>query len=75
MLEDLSIPVKQVFSCKVKVVKDSLDKADADILEKAINNPEWPLTTLARELQKRNINVSDNTLRRHRMKACSCWKI
>jgi len=74
MLEDLNIPGK-VFSCRVKSIKNDLSDADAKILEEAVMNPSWQLTVLSRELKKRNINISDNSMRRHRLKACSCWKI
>jgi hypothetical protein len=74
MLEDLSIPSK-ASRCKVDGVKKSLSDKDAKILEDSVMNPEWPLLVLSRELKKRNINISDNSLRRHRLKDCSCWKI
>jgi len=74
MLEDLNIPGK-VFSCRVKSIKNDLSDADAKIFEEAVMNPSWQLTVLSRELKKRNINISDNSMRRHRLKACSCWKI
>ena len=73
-LEGLSIP-KKFARCKVAVIKEGLPATDVKILEDAIMNPEWPLLVLSRELMKRNIHVSDNTLRRHRAKACPCWKV
>lgn len=72
-LEGLSIPAKFA-RCKVAIIKQDLSADDVKILEDAIMNPEWPLLVLSRELIKRNITVSDNTLRRHRVKACPCWK-
>lgn len=74
MLENLSMPNK-VTSCRVRVVKSGLSDVDAKILDEAVMNPSWQLTVLSRELKKKNILVSDNSLRRHRTKVCSCWKI
>lgn len=74
MLEDLSIPGK-AGRCRVDAIKKSLSDKDAKILENSVMNPEWPLLVLSRELKKHNIAVSDNSLRRHRLKDCSCWKI
>lgn len=75
MLEDLSLPVNKPGSCKVRTVKSDLSDVDAKILEDAVMNPDWPTLVLSRELKSRSIEISDNTLRRHRLKACSCWKI
>ena len=73
-LKDLSIPTKFA-KCKVSVILQGLSAEDAEILTDAVMNPEWPLTVLSRELMKRDILVSDNTLRRHRLKGCPCWKV
>jgi hypothetical protein len=74
MLENLSMPNK-VTSCRVRIVKSGLSDVDAKILDEAVMNPGWQLTVLSRELKKKNILISDNSLRRHRTKVCSCWKI
>jgi hypothetical protein len=73
MLEDLALPVK-VFNCRVRTVKDTLKQPDQDILEAAVNNPEWPYKTLSNELRKRDITISDTSLKNHRERRCSCWK-
>lgn len=74
MLEGLKIPSKPS-ACKVRTVKASLSDADAKILDDAVMNVDWPVLVLSRELKDRSIFISDNTLRRHRLKVCSCWKI
>jgi hypothetical protein len=71
MLEDLSIPNKPV-SCRIRTVYESLTEPNKSIFIQAIENPEWPMTTLANELKKRGIDVSDNSIRRHRKRTCSC---
>jgi hypothetical protein len=73
MLEDLSLPVK-IWTCRVRTVKESLNKVDQDILEQAITNPDWPYRTLSNELRKREITISDTVIKQHREKRCSCWK-
>lgn len=74
MLEGLQIPVK-VFSCQVRTVRESMSKADQQILDDAVMNPEWLYKTLSNELAKRDVKVSDLALKKHREKHCSCWKI
>lgn len=74
MLEDLKIPVK-LTTCRVKTLADEIAEKDAVILEAAVMNPEWPCKTLQNELLKRNIKLSDTTIKQHREKRCSCWKI
>lgn len=74
MLDDLNIPSKPV-SCRIRTIADELDVTNKTIFIQAVENPEWPMTVLAVELRKRGINVSDNSIRRHRKQTCSCWKI
>ena len=74
MLDDLQLP-KKVGTCKVRSIKALLSDKDAAILENSVMDENWPLTVLSRELNKRNISISDNSLRRHRLKGCTCWKI
>jgi len=74
MLEDLELP-KKVWPCRVRTVASGLSDKDAEILEKVVTNVEWPLRTLSNQLKKRGIEISDNSLKNHREKRCSCWKI
>ena len=74
MLEDLSIPTKK-FPCKVRTVKAGLSEKDAQILESAVMNHEWPCRTLENALSNKGIAVSEKTIKQHREKRCSCWKI
>lgn len=74
MLDDLKLP-KKVGSCKVRTIKQLLNDKDAAIFEASVMDEGWPLTVLSRELAKRNISISDNSMRRHRLKGCTCWKI
>jgi hypothetical protein len=74
MLEDLKIPVKHT-SCKVRTVAADMSEKDAEILESAVMNPEWPCKTLQNELLKREVQLSDTVIKNHREKRCSCWRI
>jgi hypothetical protein len=74
MLEDLVIPTKK-FPCKVRTVKAVLSEKDALIFESAVMNPEWPCKTLENALSTKGITVSEKTIKQHREKRCSCWKI
>jgi hypothetical protein len=48
---------------------------DAAILEEAVMNPSWACKTLQNELAKREIILSDTSIKHHREKRCSCWKV
>lgn len=74
MLEDLKIPVKQT-SCRIRTLKNDLSDKDSDLLEKAVMDSEWPCKTLSNELAKKGIKASDISIKNHREKRCSCWKI
>lgn len=71
MLEGLQ-PPKKIGSCKVRKLLESLEGKDREILSKALENPEWPHITLARELNKRGLTISEHPMRRHRIGECSC---
>jgi hypothetical protein len=71
MLEGLTPPKKQP-ACKVRTVIESLEPKDAQILKDALANPEWPHSTLAHELNKRGVKISEQPVRTHRLGRCSC---
>jgi len=71
MLEGFSAPNKSkpcVFTRKL----NELSKADQKILSEALSNPRWSTHALRRELNQRGFIISDNGLRTHRNKECSC---
>ena len=71
MLEGLTPPVK-IGSCKIRTIYESLDAKDQEILKKALANPEWTHSGLARELTDRGLAISDQALRVHRLGRCTC---
>lgn len=71
MLEDLKLPEKKL-SCKIRTLAEVMSDADRKIFLDAVENPAWFAHTLATELKKRGILVSDKTIRLHRSKGCSC---
>lgn len=74
MLEDLQIP-SRVFTCKVDALKSELSPSDHKILVDAVMNPAWPQVGLQSALREKGIILSASTIKRHRTKVCSCWKI
>jgi len=72
MLEDLSIPQKKQTACKVRTIAETLNTTDKQIFLDACNSEEWSAVLLSRELRKRDIEISDRTIRTHRAKGCSC---
>jgi hypothetical protein len=72
MLEDL-VPPQRVFPCKVRELSQELDESDATIFMKAIADiANWSNNGLAAELSKRNVYISEKSIRKHRRKECSC---
>jgi hypothetical protein len=74
LLSDLQLPKRQ-WPCAVRTVADTLEPADQDILLAAVMNPEWQYLSLERALAQKGVTLSQNTIKRHRLKGCSCWKI
>lgn len=70
MLEDLIAPKKP--KCKVGRIRETLEVSDQKILDDALRNPDWSSFQLARELTKRGLGVSRETLVQHRQGSCNC---
>lgn len=76
MLEDMKPPGNNRGSCKVGAIAERLDPANRQILFDSIANAEeWPVTTLAKELTARGLQVSDTPLYAHRAKTCACFRL
>ena len=74
MLENL-FPPKQSRPCKVRSILETLEPADAEILEAAVMDyQKWKVKTLTDELRKLGLNISEKPIATHRAKDCSCWK-
>ena len=73
MLEKLVKPERS-YSCRVATLKLDLDEKDRKILEDAVMNLEWPIGTLENSLRNIGVVLSATSIKRHRTKACSCWK-
>jgi hypothetical protein len=71
MLEGLTPPKKEL-ACKVRTLLESLEAKDKQILEAALTNDDWPTFTLATELRKRGMTISEHPIRKHRAGGCSC---
>lgn len=72
MLEGLTPPAKD-YSCRVRTVKNELDKKDQDILDSCLADLDgWPAKTLSNALSARGLSISDATISRHRKGLCSC---
>jgi len=74
MLEDLTPPTK-IWPCAVRSLKETLTDKDYAILENAVMSLEWSYAALENALMGKGIKLSANTIKRHRLKGCSCWKI
>ena len=74
MLENLT-PPKRIRSCAVRTILAGLEKKDKEIFIEALANQDWAALTLAKELTKRGLLISDGAITRHRKEICSCSKI
>ncbi len=75
MLEGLTPPPKNIGSCKVASVSNTLSAEDKKIFLESIDNPAWGVKTLSRALSERGLQISDTPLGRHRQKACACYRL
>jgi len=72
MLEGMT-PPKPDWPCAVRTVLGGLTDKDQQILNSCLDDvKEWPSSTLAKELRRRGIVLSDNAIKRHRVQGCSC---
>lgn len=72
MLEGLAPPPKAV--CRVQQIADTLEPKDQAILKESVMNPDWPILTLSRELQKLGITLGEKPMTAHRKGHCPCSK-
>ena len=73
LLDDLT-PPKREWPCAVRTLLGTLDAKDADILSKAVMDPAWQYYTLEQALLAKGITLSQPSIKRHRLKGCSCWR-
>ncbi len=74
-LFDNMTPPAKARSCKVATVAAELSESDGKKLLQMVMDEAWAIKTLARELNKRGVLVSETPISNHRNKACKCWKI
>ena len=72
LLDNLTEPPKYIPACKVRTTLTQLDKSDADIFQKALDNTAWTNHTLSNTLAAKEIFIDDKILKRHRTGQCSC---
>ena len=72
MLENLK-PQSREHSCKVRTVLMQLDTADRDALQGYLDDYDtWTANGLSKALRTRDVEISANTIQKHRNNACSC---
>lgn len=70
MLETL---VREGRVCKVVKIWRTLDESDRTIFAAAVNDRHgWPAIRLERELRRRGILISNDTILAHRAENCAC---
>lgn len=73
MLEGLEPPVSR--NCKIARILSELEAKDKQILTTALaDRDKWGSLTLSRALRSRGIDLSDNTINKHRRGECRCGK-
>lgn len=73
MLENLTPPQGRRGKCKIKSIASDLEMSDADLFWKYMNDPDtWSAYALAQALGSRGLQVSVNTILRHRNGLCAC---
>jgi len=68
-------PHKQRYPCRVATIKEELSEKDNAILDDALaDRNTWTNYGLSKALTDRGITCNEKTIRKHREKACSCWR-
>lgn len=73
LLSDLAAPVRQ-YPCAVRRLAETLDKEDAQILYDAVMNKAWAYYTLETALAQKGLTLGQSSIKKHRLKNCSCWR-
>ena len=71
MLEDLPVPTDEKL-CIIARKAAELSQEDYDILQAAINNPNWSNNGLTNALVERGFEIGETAMRKHRIKKCAC---
>jgi hypothetical protein len=75
MLEGIKPAKRADHVCKVATTIKQLGTPDSEILAAAITDAsKWPANTLATELRRRGLPLSDMTILRHRKRTCACYR-
>ncbi len=74
-LEGLA-PIKKPKPCRVRTLISEMSKEDAKILSEAVEDTKkWTPYTLHFALAARDIHLTEDAIRRHTNKVCSCSRI
>lgn len=71
----LELPQPKRQACIINTTWSNLNKEDQKIFNEAINNPDWPASTLSKQLADNGIMISESPIRKHRRGECACSKI
>jgi hypothetical protein len=72
LLSGLSKPRDSRLTCKIQQISETLSEEDRNIFRAAVDDPDWPASTLSKALKQRGIKVADVTIARHRSGQCNC---
>lgn len=61
--------------CGVKRAAFGLEPSDVSDLEGLVGDVRWPAQTLQRRLREHGIVVSDEAIKKHRNKVCTCFPV
>jgi hypothetical protein len=73
MLEDLKPPTRS-YPCRVRDLAATLEPKDEKIMLAAAEDPAWSIIGLSRELSRRGLQISEQPLKSHRSRVCSCFR-
>lgn len=67
-------PVRTGTFCRVKIVRDSMTVDDLVDLDDAMRDPSITAAAIERVLKRKGIELSANSITRHRRRECACAK-
>jgi FixJ family two-component response regulator len=75
LLDDLTPPNKYRVQCHYSRLYNKLEPSDQQILDGIIEDVTWSNTGLAKALNAKGLEISHQSIARHRRKDCTCSKI
>ena len=74
MLEGLKKPRGDYHTCKVELLKRTLEPKDITALDGYLSDPHFGPILLSNALAERGVDLPSKSIQKHKAKTCSCFR-